>query len=172
MDLRMLWERSRLREKWHGCIFYNDYRRVRRLLKNNGWRSIRFLLPGHLWMDSFEVVVTTKCNLRCPDCSNLMQYYDEPYHVDLDGILTCMRKMNEILDRCDEYKILGGEPFLYPDLAAVLEEIPSEKCGKVILYTNATIIPKEPALFDVMRRKQVVVTISNYPAARETQKNS
>lgn len=170
MGLKVLWKQSRLREKWHGCIFYNDYRRIRRLCKNNGWGGMRFLLPGRLWMDAFEVVVTTRCNLRCPDCSNLMQYYDAPYDVELDGILVSMRKVNAILDRCDEYKILGGEPFLYPHLAAVLEEIPSEKCGRVILFTNATIIPKDPALFDVMRRKRVVVTISNYPAARETQK--
>ena len=169
MGLKALWMKSRLRERWHKCLFYNDYRRIRRLYRNDGWRGLRFLLPGHLWLDSVEVVVTTRCNLRCPDCSNLMQYYDSPYDVDLDVVLSSMRKLNAAFDWCDLYKVLGGEPLLYSKLAAVLEEIPSEKCGKAILYTNATIVPEDPALFDVLRRKRVVVYISNYLAARETQ---
>ena len=149
MGLKALWKRSCLREKWHSCMFYVDYRRVRRLCNNNGWRGILLLLPGRLWLDSFEVVVTTKCNLRCPDCANLMQYYDEPCHVDRDVILDSMRKLN---------------------LVAVLEEVPSEKCGKVNLATNGTVIPEDPALFEVLRRKRINVFISNYPAAQETQK--
>lgn len=170
MGLKEIWKRSRLREKWHGGLFYNDYLRIRRLYKRNGWGGIRFLLPGRLWLDSLEVVVTTKCNLRCPDCANLMQYYEEPYHVDLDMVVASMRKLDAVLDWCDEYKILGGEPFLYPDLAEVLEAVPREKCGKVHLVTNGTVIPKDPALFDVLRRKRINVFISNYPAAQETQK--
>lgn len=168
MWIRTIWEKSRLRERWHSCLFYNDYRRIRRYFRRNNV-GIKYLLPGHFWLDSVDVVVTTKCNLRCPDCAHLMQYYDLSYDVDLDVVLSSMRKLNAAFDWCDLYNILGGEPLLYPELTAVLEEIPSEKCGKAILYTNATIVPEDPALFDVLRRKRVVVYISNYLTVRETQ---
>lgn len=169
MGLKTIWKRSRLRQKWHNSAFYNDFRRLRRYFGSNGL-GIKCLMPNHLWLDSVSIVITTKCNLRCPDCSNLMQYYDKPYHLPWEMLIASMRKLNKSFDWCSEYKMLGGEPFLNPDLKDFLEEIPSEKCEKVILFTNATIIPEDPELFEVMRRKRVTVTIGNYPSVHETQK--
>ena len=120
MDLKSIWMQSHLRKRWHNCVFYGNYLRLRRFFKRNGFR-IKYLMPGHLWLDSVEIVITTKCNLRCPDCSNLMQYYEKPYHVEKDVIIASMRKLNKCFDWCDHYKILGGESFLYPDLKTILE---------------------------------------------------
>lgn len=169
MGLKKLWKRSDLRKRWHNCRYYNDYRRVRVFLRRHGGGQIGLLLPGRLWLDSISVVITTKCNLRCPDCSNLMQYYDSPYHLDRDLVISSMEKLNESFDWCDHYKVLGGETFLSPDLKILLEHVPREKCGKASIFTNATIVPDDLDLLEVMRRKRINVIISNYGTAQETQ---
>ncbi len=169
MNMRTLWERAHLREIWHNCRYYNDYRRIRAFCQKHG-REIRLLLPDKLWLDSISVVITTKCNLRCPDCSNLMQYYDAPYHLDRDLVIASMKKLNESFDWCDHYKILGGETFLSPDLKSILMSVPQEKCGKVSIFTNGTIVPDDRDLFAVMRRKRINVILSNYGIAQEAQK--
>lgn len=168
MGLRSVWNRSPLRKWFHNCLIYGDYRRIRRYFRNNNV-GIKYLLPGHLWLDYVEVVVTTKCNLRCPDCANLMQYYEKPYHLDRETLLTSVRKLVESFDACDHLKLLGGEPFLYPDLKDVLEAIPREKLGKITIATNGTVIPTDPELFAVMRRKRVTVFFSNYAISQDTQ---
>lgn len=165
-----MWQQSELRKWLHNCIIYNDYRRIRRLHKRHGWTGMRFLLPGHLWLDYVEVVVTTKCNLCCPGCANLMQYYKNPYHVDRETLLTSVRKLCESFDACDHLKILGGEPFLYPDLKDVLEAIPREKLGKITIATNGTVVPDDPELIEAIRQKNATVYFSNYPSARDGQK--
>lgn len=170
MVLLNLWKESQLRRKWHDCVFYNDYRRLKKCFKSRGFvAGFLGLLPGHLWIDSVEIVVTTKCNLRCPACANLMQYYDKPYHLERDTVVASMRKLNECFDWCKGYRILGGEPFLNPDLKYFLEEIPREKCGEATVVTNATVIPDDIELLEVMRRKKIKVIISNYSCVQETQ---
>ena len=99
-----------------------------------------------------------------------MPYYPHPYHMDKDRLIAAMHKLNEAFDWCNHYNILGGEPFLNPDMKYYLEEIPLEKCNRVQITTNATIVPDDPELLEVMRRKKVYVLLSQYPANQETQK--
>lgn len=167
--LRALWAGSRVRAAWHSIPLAKDIWHLRTMWNNPEW-SMKYLAPGRLWLDKVDIVVTTKCNLLCPGCSHLMPYYQKPYHVDKEELIAAMRKLNESFDFCDHYNILGGEPFLNPDLKYFLEEVPVEKCSLVQVLTNATIIPKDPELFDVMRRKKVHVVISPYPSNEQSQK--
>ncbi len=141
---------------------YKDLRRLKWCFRN-GPRAIKYLLPGHLWVDKVDICITTKCNLHCDGCDHLIPYYKNPEHLDKDRIITSIRKMSEAVDWFFHINILGGEPFLNPDLKYILEEVPSEKCDVVQIITNATIIPNDPELFDVMRRKKAVVLMSQYP---------
>lgn len=119
---------------------------------------------GLLVLDKVDVVITTKCNLLCDGCSHLMPYYKNPNHLNRDQVIASMRKLAEAVDWFDHFNILGGEPFLSPDLKYIMEAIPAEKSRLVQVLTNATIIPKDPELFDVMRRKNVHVVITPYPS--------
>lgn len=123
-----------------------------------------------MWLDTVDIVITTKCNLLCKGCHHLMPYYQHPYHMDKQRLIAAMRKLNECFEWCHTYNLLGGEPFLNPDLKYFLEEAPSEKCNKVQIATNATIVPEDPELLDVMRRKRVIVLLSQYPSNQERQK--
>ena len=121
-----------------------------------------------LVMDKVDVVITTKCNLLCDGCSHLMPYYKNPNHLDRDRMIASMHKLSEAADWFDHFNILGGEPFLNPDLKYIIEEIPTEKSRLVQVLTNATIIPTDPKLFDAMRRKGVHIVITPYPSNEKT----
>ena len=148
---------NRLKVSW----FYKDYRRLRWCCQS-GIGGVKYLLPGRLWVDKVDVCITTKCNMRCDGCDHLIPYYKEPAHLDKDRVIASIRKLDEASDRIFHLNILGGEPFLDPDLKYILEAVPSEKCDLVQIVTNATIIPSDPELIDVMRRKKVVVLMSGY----------
>lgn len=147
--------------QWLKSRFYKDYRRLRWCCEF-GFGGLRYLLPGRLWVDKVDVCITTKCNMRCDGCDHLIPYYKQPSHLDKDRIISSIRKLDEAADRIYHLNILGGEPFLDPDLKYILEAVPSEKCDVVQIVTNATIIPSDPDLIDVMRRKKVVVLMSGY----------
>lgn len=132
------------------------------------YQSGRPSLATGLVMDKVDVVITTKCNLLCDGCSHLMPYYKKPSHLDRDRVIASIRKLAEAADWFDHFNILGGEPFLHPDLKYIIEEIPTKKVRLPQILTNATIIPQDPELFDVMRRKRVHVVITPYPSNEQT----
>lgn len=164
-----LWYSPRLRQLYYDLPVPKSVIVLARLSRIPRW-SVKYLLPDHFFIDTVDIVITTKCNLMCKGCHHLMPYYPHPYHMDKDRLIAAMRKLNETFDWCDHYNLLGGEPFLNPDLKCYLEEAPSEKCNKVQITTNATIVPDDPELFEVMRRKKAIVLLSQYPANQETQK--
>ena len=169
MDFLSKFFSTKTAEYLRGFWFYKRLKRLKWCYLKSG-RSMKYLRPNCLWVNIVDVVVTTKCNLLCEGCSHLMPYYEKPTHMDRDRVIASMRKLNEAVDFIRHYNFLGGEPFLNPDLKYFLEEVPVEKCGLVQILTNATLLPEDPELFDVMRRKRVHVVMSQYPSNQETQK--
>lgn len=111
-----------------------------------------------------RIVVTTgpRCTLKCKDCANLMPHYREPYDLDINSILEDVRTLFSKIDKCICVNIVGGEPFMYPYLDVLLEElIKNDKLLYVELTTNATIIPEEKVL-KLLQSRKVVVNISDY----------
>lgn len=167
MDIITLAKKTKL-GRWFAFSFNKDYRRLIWCFRN-GPKGIRYLLPGRLWLDKVDICITTKCNLRCDGCNHLIPYYKEPRHLDTETIIASIRKLSEATDWFFHINILGGEPFLNPDLKYILEEVPSEKCDVTQIITNGTVIPHDPMLFDVMRRKKAIVVMSDYPFNAENQ---
>lgn len=154
---------------WKSSFLYCDYSRLWRLIMYYGISGIKYLLPWHFYLDYVEVPITTRCNLKCPDCANLMPLYDRPYDIDSETVIQSIRKISECFDACGQFRILGGEPFLHPELKRFISEIPEYKCKKISIPTNATIVPQDDELYDVLRRKNAVIVLGNYPSATETQ---
>lgn len=118
--------------------------------------------PGILKLKSVDAVVTEGCSLKCQDCSNLMQYYNKPKSADINLLIESTDRILQSVDHVYEWRILGGEPFIYKDLSTYLDylsEIP--KIGSIIIYTNGTIVPK-PELLNSIASSRSFVDISNY----------
>jgi organic radical activating enzyme len=119
---------------------------------------------GGVVIPRLVVQLTTACTLRCKHCNNLIPML-EKRHVSLDRVLSNIRKVVDSVDRIIILELIGGEPFLYPDLERVLDEVAKyEKIMEVEVTTNGTIVPKE-AVIQKLKNGKVYVKISNYAAS-------
>ena len=114
------------------------------------------------YMRSLDVMVTTKCSLKCANCSNLMQYYTDAKNTDHDDILKALDKLYENVDYISEFRVIGGEPLMNKGWADVVNGISDKNPeAKIFVYTNATISPKDDHLKSFYGKK-VNFTITDY----------
>lgn len=109
------------------------------------------------------VFLTQKCNLRCLDCSTMVPFYPAPEHYGADAV---MRSLENLLSyggiKFQTIDLLGGEPFLYPALAKVLDfTLSITRTERVYVITNGTLHPGAETL-SLMRHPRFFVRISDY----------
>lgn len=120
----------------------------------------------HIFLKRLELDITSKCSLKCKKCSNMMQYYENPCDIEKDIILRDYERMLDLVEWIDELLIIGGEPFVYKDLAQLINDIgkninTSKKIGMMLIVTNGTIVPHNSVL-EAIKKNNVFVLISNY----------
>ena len=120
---------------------------------------------GKIDIPYFELVLTTRCSLRCESCNNLMQYFDtkNAYTCSLEKILETLEALCRVVDSVAYVRIIGGEPLLFKDIAKVAQALEREQKVKMFdIVTNGTIMP-DSALLEVLARSQKSwVSISDY----------
>lgn len=120
------------------------------------------LLVSKLEIPFVEYAVTTHCTLRCKYCSNLVPYFKEPRTLPLQQ---AKREISQLLEQVDyiyRFKVHGGEPFLYPFLAELLNWLCTQKkIGEIRISTNGTILPR-PEVLQALKDSKVIVFISDY----------
>jgi organic radical activating enzyme len=115
-----------------------------------------------IYMRSLDLMITTKCSLKCKNCSNLMQYYVDPKHTEHHEILAALDILGENVDYISEYRVIGGEPLMNKDWADIVNEIIKKNAeSKIDIYTNATISPKDEQL-ESFQDKNVNFIITDY----------
>ncbi len=115
-----------------------------------------------LYMRSLDVMVTTKCSLKCEYCSNLMQYYVDPKHTGHEQILSALNILSENVDHISEFRVIGGEPLMNKDWADIVNGISEKNAeARIDIYTNATIAPKDEQL-ESFQGKNVNFIITDY----------
>lgn len=115
-----------------------------------------------LIFNRIQYVVSERCSLKCRDCSHLMQYYKHPQDIELDRYKAAFDLLLEQTDCIAELRILGGEPFMNQGMHKVIEWYhDQDKIRSISVYTNGTIIPAEPVL-QALQKKKVKLHISDY----------
>ncbi len=126
-------------------------------------RIIRSFNGDYLVIPRLEIAVTSRCSLKCKNCSSLMQHYKKPFDISVDTNVKTIRRILDAADQVNQLKILGGEPFLYKDLDKVLSEVSKhENVKKVLIITNGTIVPQGEALLKQLSNEKVSIRISYY----------
>lgn len=132
---------------------------IGKLKAHIAWRQVflrRFEMPY------LEVFVTTHCNLKCKNCSNLIPTLSDKHHIDFTSIKNSMEALLSKINCLFRLKIHGGEAFLHPricDLIGFFDK--QDKIKSLRITTNGTLIPSD----DILRRiaeSKVVVQISDY----------
>lgn len=123
---------------------------------------------GKVDIPYFEVVLTTRCTMRCESCGNLMQYFSSKnqYVCSVNAILETLNAIFEVVDSVGYVQILGGEPLLFKDIAKVVEKLDSEpKVRHFGIITNGTIKPKQDLLIALSKSNKVRFDISDYSSS-------
>lgn len=109
-----------------------------------------------------EIFITTKCNLKCKSCSNIIPSLEDKCHYDISYIKESIEKLLDKIDCLYRLKIHGGEVFLHPQLCEIIQLLDGySKIKSIRLTTNGTIVPSEKVLRCIAESK-VVVQISDY----------
>jgi organic radical activating enzyme len=117
-----------------------------------------------------ELCITPRCSLKCVNCANLMQYYENPKDYDIEQIFAAVDRLLSCVDLIDCFRILGGEPFMHKDIARIICYcVEHGKIVQVQVVTNGTIIPKEEVL-KVLEHKKASVYISDYETVSVSRK--
>ncbi len=107
------------------------------------------------------VELTTACTLKCKHCNNLIPKL-KPRNVDVDKVKENILSIIDASDKIIILELIGGEPFLYPQLKDVLELVlKQDKIFEVEITTNGTLLPNEE-LLSLLKNPKVVVHISRY----------
>ncbi len=122
----------------------------------------KFLDKDYFFINNLDLIITTKCSLRCRDCCNLMQYYEDPVNYPVEDILYNLRKLLTYVSEINEIRIIGGEPFMHPQIADILDGVASEdKIKKISVLSNGTIMPS-PKQWKSLENKKIILVYTNY----------
>lgn len=118
-----------------------------------------------LVVGSIDVCMTTRCDLKCKGCGSLMPMYKHPKDVELDFIIKSLDRFFSVVDRVFRVNVIGGEPFLYPQMDKVIEYLNGrDEVVSVVVPTNGTVVPENPSLYEALRNPKNQVRISHYEA--------
>jgi organic radical activating enzyme len=115
-----------------------------------------------LIITSIDVVVTERCSLNCTDCANLMPYFERPINAEIDNLFFSLDKIMNLVESVNELRVIGGEPFMNKEVHKIIEKCNSYlNAKKIIIYTNATILPRPEQLLS-LKNSKVFLEITNY----------
>lgn len=116
----------------------------------------------HFEIPYLEMFITTKCDLHCKHCSNLIPAMDGQIHYEISDLTGWLDELLSKIDCLYRLKIHGGEVFLYPRLREWIEYVDRQsKIKSIRLTTNGTIIPADDVLQAIANNK-IAVQISDY----------
>jgi MoaA/NifB/PqqE/SkfB family radical SAM enzyme len=111
-----------------------------------------------------DVLVTERCNLACSHCNMFIPHYDNPNHRNISTIITDIDSYFKVVDFVSVFHLVGGEPFLHPDIENIIQHIllnHIDKLDKLIITTNGTVTPKE-SILQLLKDSDVILSISDY----------
>ena len=114
------------------------------------------------FMRSLDIVISTRCSLKCQDCSNLMQYYKNPDNITYADVRKYFDTLISKIEHIYEVRIIGGEPFMNKEAYEIIKFFLTHSgVSKVVVYTNAT-IPLKPEKMDGFDQKKLVFFVTDY----------
>lgn len=122
---------------------------------------------NQLYIELAQISLTERCSLKCKKCAHACYAVDSKAQ---DMSLETAKKSADFffryVDIIREFVLIGGEPFLYRDLADIIEYVGENYRDKIVdfsITTNGTIIP-DSAILELCRKYHIIIRISNYSA--------
>lgn len=97
---------------------------------------------GDTVLKQVEMHIVDGCNLNCRGCSHFSPIFDQGVFPDFESRLQDVKKLKEKFTYIKEFFLLGGEPFLNPEIdryiRAIREELPKTT---LTIVTNGLLVP-------------------------------
>ncbi|MCX5849632.1 MAG: radical SAM protein [Deltaproteobacteria bacterium] len=165
---------NKLLGSWYSENIYFKYR-IHNMSSRKRDLARLFFLPIALWiklinsiqhrleLPHVEMPITTRCNLHCRDCGNLIPFYKHPVDFDVEQLIQDIDDFLYNVDRVHRFFIMGGETFLYRELHKLVSYlIRQDKIDLINLFTNGSIIP-ESDIMQLLKHRKILVSISSFP---------
>lgn len=111
-----------------------------------------------------EIPITTICTMKCKQCAAYIPYIKKPVHRSLENIKSDVDKYFTSMDWTARFRLVGGEPLLYPQLSELVEYIGTyyrEQIGELTIVTNGTVNPSHE-LLQIIKKVNGHFFISDY----------
>lgn len=128
--------------------------------------------PIHL--TSITLIINQICSLKCKYCTSYMNEYPIKKRVNfpVERICKDIDIFFDIVDTVGTITVMGGEPFMHPDLSLIIEHLCTKKNFGLISIATSGTFPIKKEQLEGLRDKRVNVSFSNYtPSISEKQRD-
>lgn len=109
-----------------------------------------------------NLCVTQKCTLKCTHCNHLIPGFKHAVHYEIEQIKQALHVLFRGVNYIYKIGILGGEPFLHPQLSEIIEFLLScPQIGCIEILTNGTILPNKKQT-QILKNERIFLRISDY----------
>ena len=170
---------GKIRYRLKRCFRFTYYGRIRlfqfdrqRHIKRPFFEKVGLVFSRKNVIPFIDLDVTTICNLRCRRCGKCTPYFENKHNFTAQEIGENFELLTRHIDKIHYASIIGGEPFLNPELAEIIEIVSAcKKIEHLELTTNGTVIPSEQ-VFEAIKKSGLTVLISKYPNISENLSNN
>lgn len=121
------------------------------------------------------LTINQRCSLGCKCCTSYMNEYPikERKNIPYERIEKDIDCFFDSIDSCGSVTVMGGEPFLHPDIAKIIKKLTTKKnVGLICIATSGTCKIKDEQLEGLADDPRINVSFSNYEQSiNEVQKN-
>lgn len=123
-------------------------------------------------LEYIEIEISEYCNLNCRSCSDCSNLSGEKAFYELEEYRKDLSRIAEIFSGIDKIRIMGGEPFLNPEIAEYVNTAKELFPGADLrIVTNGTLIPTtDMRILRELAKSGAFLDISAYPPTRTLKK--
>lgn len=115
-------------------------------------------------LTSVTLVINSVCSLKCKFCTSYMNEYpvDKRKNIPFERISKDIDAFFDTVDSVGTITVMGGEPFLHPDLSKIIEKLCEKKNFGLISIATSGTAPINDEQIKGLYDKRVNVSFSNY----------
>lgn len=114
-------------------------------------------------VNRLRVMVTSRCSLRCKECSAFVPYVTAPCDDEWDKVVLDIQKFLDAAEAIQEVELFGGEPLVHPDLSKIVGALKNEpRIAQISIITNGTILPEHRLVEAMKADPRIIFRISSY----------
>ncbi len=172
--------RSEWRERFGGhkiIVASGAYTEIREFLEKEGLREqldfcdSRFLTGSYfavqqnkVYLYRTDISITQYCNLQCEKCNMLSPYFKHPKHKELDQLKAEVDNYFQWVDNVQLFNILGGEPFVHPQVEEFTRYVCEQYGGKterIVFFTNG-LVKLQETMLALIKEYDIEIQVSDY----------